>query len=294
MLEGKSYAVARDVPTSRWYAVSDGFFETFDAKLLEGRGINASDRIDAAPVAVVNKAFAEKYFPGTDAIGRRIRIGGLTSTAPWMAIVGVVPTMFSGDASHPRVPTYYTPLSQHHSSFVSIIVQTTGPPMNVTQQVRDAVARLNADIPIYFVYSMEDALARPLWYIRVFGTMFMIFGGIALFLAAIGLYAVMSFSVSRRSKEVGIRMALGAQAGQVIRMIFAQGVWQLGLGITLGLGLAAIIGQATSVVLFDVEPRDPQVFGGVVVVLAITGMLACLLPAQRATRVDPLTALRSQ
>jgi putative ABC transport system permease protein len=294
MIEGKSYAASREVPTSRWYATTEGFFETFDVKLLEGRGINASDRVDAAPVTVVNKAFADKYFPGTDAIGRRIRTGGLTSTEPWMTIVGVVPTMFSGDASHPRVPAYFAPLSQHHSSFVSIIVQTSGPPMNVTQQVRQTMAQLNGDIPLYWVYSMDEAIARPLWYIRVFGTMFMIFGGIALFLAAIGLYAVMSFSVSRRAKEVGIRMALGAQAGQVIRMVFRQGVWQLGLGITLGLALAAVIGQATSVVLFEVKPRDPQVFGGVVVVLFITGMLACLLPARRATRVDPLTALRSQ
>lgn len=211
-----------------------------------------------------------------------------------MTIVGVVPTMFSGDASHPRPPAYFAPLSQHHSSFVSIALQTSGPPMAVTQQVRQTVARLNADIPIYFVYSMDEALSRPLWYIRVFGTMFMIFGAIALFLAAIGLYAVMSFSVSRRTKEVGIRMALGAQAGQVIGMVFRQGLWQLGLGITLGLGFAAAIGQATSVILFDVQPRDPQVFAGVVIVLALTGMVACLLPARRATRVDPLTALRSQ
>jgi putative ABC transport system permease protein len=124
--------------------------------------------------------------------------------------------------------------------------------------------------------------------------MFMIFGGIALFLSAIGLYAVMSFSVSRRTREVGIRMALGAQAGQVIRMMFRQGVAQLAAGIAVGLLLAAAIGQATSVILFDVQPRDPQVFGGVAVVLAIAGMMACLLPARRATRVDPLTALRSQ
>ena len=270
MIEGKSYAAARDVPNVA--LVRDdapGIFETFDVKLLEGRGIDAS-RIawTPRPSTVVNKAFAEKYFPGKDAIGRRIRIGGLTSTEPWMTIVGVVPTMFSGDASHPRVPAYFAPLSQHHSSFVSIAVQTSGPPMAVTQQVRQAVAQLNPDIPIYWVYSMEEALARPLWYIRVFGTMFMIFGGIALFLAAIGLYAVMSFSVSRRTQEVGIRMALGAQAGQVIRMIFRQGVWQLGIGITFGLALAAAIGQATSVILFEVQPRDPQVFGGVVVVLS--------------------------
>jgi ABC-type antimicrobial peptide transport system permease subunit len=104
----------------------------------------------------------------------------------------------------------------------------------------------------------------------------------------------MSFSVSRRAKEVGIRMALGAQAGQVIRMVFRQGAWQLGLGITLGLGLAMVIGQATSAILFDVQPRDPQVFGGVAIVLVVTGLVACLVPARRATRVDPLTALRSQ
>ncbi len=294
MIEGVSYTADRDVPSSQWYATTDGFFETFSVKLLEGRGISAADRVDAPPVAVVNKAFADKYFPGKDAIGRRIREGGIASTNPWMTIVGVVPTMFSGDAQHPRPPAYFVPLSQHHSNFVSIAVQTAGNPMALTAPVRQAVAQLNADIPLYWVYSMDEALSRPLWYIRVFGTMFMIFGGIALFLAAIGLYAVMSFSVSRRTKEVGIRMALGAQAGQVIRMVFRQGVWQLGLGITFGLMLAAAIGQATSVILFEVQARDPQVFVGVVVVLAITGMFACLLPARRATRVDPLTALRSQ
>jgi putative ABC transport system permease protein len=294
MIDGVSYAAERDVPSVPSTSVTDGFFETFGIQLLEGRGITAADRADAAPVAVVNKAFADKYFPGKDAVGQRIREGGITSTNPWMTIVGVAPTVFSGDASQPRTPAYYFPLSQHHSSFVSIAVQTSGPPMAVTQQVRESVAQLNADIPLYFVYSMEDAVARSLWYIRVFGTMFMIFGGIALCLAAIGLYAVMSFSVSRRTKEVGIRMALGAQSGQVIRMIFRQGAWQLGAGIALGLLLATAIGQATSTILFDVEPRDPQVFGGVAAVLAFTGMLACLLPARRATRVDPLAALRSE
>ena len=282
------------MPNSRWYAATEGFFETLGVKMLEGRGFTAADRADAQPVAVVNKAFGDKYFPGVDAIGRRIRIGGTTSTNPWMTIVGVAPTMYSGDNGRPRGPAFFAPLSQHHTNFVSLIVQTAGPPMAVTQLVREAVAKQNPDVPLYWVYSMEEALARPLWFIRVFGTMFMAFGGIALFLASIGLYAVMSFSVSRRAKEVGIRMALGAQAGQVIRMVFRQGVWQLGLGITVGLALAVVIGQATSAILFDVQPRDPQVFGGVAIVLAIVGLLACLIPARRATKVDPLTALRSQ
>jgi putative ABC transport system permease protein len=128
----------------------------------------------------------------------------------------------------------------------------------------------------------------------VFGTMFMMFGAIALFLAAIGLYAVMSFSVSRRAREVGIRMALGAQARDVIRMIFGQGVLQIGIGVVAGLAFATTLAQFLSVILFQVQPRDPVIFAGVAVVLAVTGLAACLIPALRATAVDPLTALRAE
>jgi predicted permease len=163
MIDGVSYATERDVPQSQWYATSDGFFETFGIKVLEGRGIIAADRMDAQPVAVVNRAFADKYFPGKDAIGQRIREGGTTSTNPWMTIVGVVPTTFSGDAGHPRSPAYFVPLSQHHTTFVSIAVWTSGEPMALTAQVRQTVAQLNADIPLYSVYSMDEAMARPLW-----------------------------------------------------------------------------------------------------------------------------------
>jgi ABC-type antimicrobial peptide transport system permease subunit len=140
---------------------------------------------------------------------------------------------------------------------------------------------------------MTEAMARPLWFIRVFGTMFMIFGAIALFLAAVGLYAVMSFSVGRRTREVGIRMALGAKPGDVVSMVVRQGVWQLGAGMLAGLTLALGIAQLMKLVLFDVEPRDPMIFGGVVAVLTIAGLLACLIPARRATTVDPLLALRA-
>jgi putative ABC transport system permease protein len=139
---------------------------------------------------------------------------------------------------------------------------------------------------------MNEALARTTWFVRVFGTMFMIFGGIAVFLAGIGLYAVMAFSVSRRTREVGIRMALGAKGADVVRMIFGQGMWQLGIGLVLGLGLAAGVSRLLSLILFDVQPRDPTIFGGVVAVLAAAGLLACLIPAARATRVDPIVALR--
>ncbi|HSA57334.1 MAG TPA: ABC transporter permease [Gemmatimonadaceae bacterium] len=293
-IDGATYAADRDVPSASWSSVSPGYFETFDVGALRGRVIGESDRADGLPVAVVNQAFADRYFPNEDAIGRRIRRGGRTSEAPWLTIVGVVPTLYSGDPDEPRRPAYYVPLAQSHSNFVSLAVRTTGEPLALTPAVRQAVATLNADIPIYWVYSMEEALARPTWYIRVFGTMFMIFGIIALFLASVGLYAVMSFSVSRRIREVGIRMALGAQGRDVMRMIFRQGAWQLGVGMVLGLALASGVATLMQVILFDVQPRDPSIFGGVAAVLALAGLAACLVPARRATRVDPLVALRAE
>jgi putative ABC transport system permease protein len=201
--------------------------------------------------------------------------------------------VFSGNQENPFQPAIFQPFAQARVSFVYIAARTAGPPLAITQGVREAVAALNPDIPLYWVQPFEDAVAQSLWFIRVFGTMFMIFGFVALFLASVGLYAVMSFSVSRRTREVGIRMALGAQGRNVVGMIFGQGLWQLGIGMVVGLSLALGISRLMTVVLFQVQPRDPVIFGGVATVLGIVGLIACLVPARRATLVDPLVALRS-
>ena len=293
-VEGKTYAKEADYPMSPLNTVSPGFFATFGIRAIQGRTFTTADRDGALPTAIVNQAFVAKYFNGADALGRRIRLGGSKSTAPWLTIVGVVPNTFSGQPEEMRPPFIYVPFAQHHQSFVSMAVRTAGAPMALTPQVRDVVSSINRDIPIYFVYSMKEAMARPLWFVRVFGTMFMIFGAIALFLAAVGLYAVMANSVGRRTREVGIRMALGAKPGDVIAMVVRQGAWQLSIGMLAGLTLALGVAQLMKVVLFDVQPRDPVIFGGVVTVLTIAGLLASLIPARRATRVDPLMALRSE
>lgn len=293
-IEGKSYAKDSDYPRSPNLTVSPGYFSTFNVQVLQGRGFTTADREGTLPTAVINQAFAAKYFANTDPIGRRIRIGASRSTAPWLTIVGVVPNTYSGDPERMRPPFVYLPLAQNHTNFVSLAVRTAGPPMAITPQVREIVSALDRDIPIYWVYSMTEALARPLWFIRVFGSMFMLFGVVALFLAGVGLYAVMAFSVSRRTREVGIRMALGAEAGHVLGMVLRQGLVQLGIGMAAGLALAFGVSQLMKIVLFDVQPRDPQIFAVVVSVLSIAGIVACLVPAHRATRVDPLTALRSE
>ena len=293
-LEGATYATDRDYPSASTLTVSPNFFATFGLEVLQGRGIELGDREQTLPVAVVSERFARKHFPGQAALGRRIRMGGKDSKAPWLTIVGVVPDVYSGDPEEPRDERVYVPLAQNHGNFMSLAVRTNGPPLAIVPAVRDAVASINADIPIYWPYSMDEALARPLWFIRVFGTMFMIFGIIALFLASVGLYAVMAFSVSRRTREVGIRMALGARAPDVVRMVFRQGLLQLTIGMTMGLALALGVSRLLSMMLFDVQPRDPVVFGAVAGVLTIAGLLACLVPARRAARVDPLVALRAE
>jgi ABC-type antimicrobial peptide transport system permease subunit len=207
--------------------------------------------------------------------------------------VGVVGDVFNGDQNQPFAPALFQPFAQARTTFVYISARTNAPPLALTQRVRDVVSSLNADIPLYWVQTLADATAQSLWFVRVFGTMFMIFGVVALFLASVGLYAVMSFSVVRRTREVGIRMALGAQARNVVSLIFGQGFVQLMVGMTIGLAFAFGISQLLKVVLFQVQPRDPVIFAGVAGVLAMVGVLACLIPARRATQVDPLVALRS-
>jgi predicted permease len=293
-VEGKSYTRDQDYPDASWLSMAPGLFTTLNVPVLQGRGFTESDREAALPVLIVNKAFVAKFFPGVDPIGRRLRTGRSSSTQPWLTIVGVVPDMFGGDPEHPMPAAAFQPFAQSHQNFAWISARTAGPPLAIAAAVRDAVASLNTDIPIYWVNTLDEAIAAQVWFVRIFGTMFMIFGFVALFLASIGLYAVMSFSVSRRTREVGIRMALGAQAGDVVRMIFRQGLLQLGVGMVAGLALATGISQLLKIILFQVQPRDPSIFGAVAATLIAVGLLACFLPARRATRVDPLVALRAE
>jgi predicted permease len=292
-MEGQTYLKDQDHAFIRTTPITPDFFKTLSIPVLQGRAFTSEDRAGAVPVAVVTRAFADKFFKNANPIGKRVRLGMSKSTAPWLTIVGVVGNVFTGNQQEPLQPVLFQPVAQQRVQFAWISAKTAGPPLALTQSLRETVASVNPDIPLYWVQTVDAAASQSLWFVRVFGTMFMIFGFVALFLASVGLYAVMSFSVSRRTREVGIRMALGAQGRDVIGMIFGQGALQLGVGMVAGLGLAAAIAQVMSVVLFQVQPRDPVIFGGVATVLVAVGLLACLIPARRATLVDPLVALRS-
>lgn len=293
-VEGERYATDRDRPFARRVAVTPDFFATFDIAVRRGRAFTIGDRYGALPVAIVNESFASRHFASADPLGRRFRAGDEKSREPWLTIVGVVPDAYiSGLREEEDQTGFYVPWAQAAPGAMSIAVSMASDPLSLTSRVRQIVASLDADIPTYDVRTMEQVVALSTWFYGTFGTLFTAFGAAALFLAAIGLYGVMSFSVSRRTQEMGVRLALGARPSDVLGLVLRQGLAQLGIGLTVGLGLALLLARGLHIVLFRVRAVDPTVLGGVVLVLALSGTVACLIPARRATRVDPMTAMRS-
>ncbi|MFW6175752.1 MAG: ABC transporter permease, partial [Acidobacteriota bacterium] len=286
-------------PWTREAAVSPGFFEAFGVRPAAGRAFGPQDRRDGQPVALVNRPFVERFFPGEDPIGRRIRLGtapsGEDPGEPWRTIVGVVPDTSMGGADDNDDPeTVFVPLSQTETRFVSIAAAAGGDPMALTPAVRDAVASLDPYLPIYWVRTLQDAIDLDMWFVDVFGAIFAIFGLAGLFLATVGLYGVMAFSVQRRTREVGVRMALGAGGKSILGLVLRQGTVQLALGTLLGLGLALGLARGIQLILFRVEPWDPTIFATIAAVLVLTGLTAALVPARRAVAVDPVVALRQE
>jgi predicted permease len=293
---GEVYQTEQDYPAALNGSITPGFFQTFGTAVLSGRDFNSNDDATSLPVAIVNQAFAERFFPGREALGQRFaERAGRDSLAPWRTIVGIVPDlrMEGFDSDEPEPWGYYVPLAQRDLRFVSIAIHAPGTdPLALTPSVRDAVRALNPNLPIYNVDSMEGVVRQASWFYIVFGTLFIAFGAAALFMATVGLYGVLSFSVSRRMKEMGIRMALGASGKDVIRLVLRQGGKQLAVGLAFGLLVAYGLTRVIGILMFEVTPQDPPVFTIVVLTITAVGLLASLVPARRATRAQPTVALR--
>src|SRR4029079_14227861 len=208
--------------------------------------------------------------------------------------VGVVPDLYMDGVDNEDPEGLYVPLAQHDRSFVTLLARTAGQPMALARPVRAMVGGIDPNQPLYFVRTLGEAIHRQTWFYGVFGTLFMVFGAVALLLAAVGLCGVMSFSVGRRRQEVGVRMALGAEATQVVRLIFRQGARQVLIGLGIGLVIAPLLSSFLRMALFGVSPWDPLTFVLIVTVLALTGAAACLVPARRAAGVSPVVALRGR
>lgn len=299
-VEGKVYMAPQDYPGASYSIITPEFFRTFGVELLEGRQFDISDRAGVLPVAIVNQSFASKFFGRAGVIGKRILLGRSEIDTRWITIVGVVPDLHVGGGvvgglgSHDAIAEQiYRPLAQAPPHAMRMAVRTSGNSLNVAPQVRDVVAELNPNLPIYEVDSMDGAILTATWMFGHMSRSYSAFGAIALFMAAVGLYGAMAFSVSRRTQEMGIRMALGARDGDVMALVFKKGMVQLGIGITLGLGLGVVISRALASVSVHVDPGDPVVYAAVVVTFVVAGMLACAVPARRATQVDLVDALKA-
>jgi len=269
--------------------VDTEYFKTSGTSILHGRAFADTDREGAPLVAIVNQAFADKFFPGQDAIGKRFRCWGET----WiLEIVGVARTAKQNTLGEEPTPAFYLPMLQQYSPGVTLHVRTSGDPMAALPTVRSTVQELDKQLPLVQVQTISQVLDAALWPARFGAMLLLVFGLLALTLAAIGIYGVMSYSVQQRRQELGIRMALGAQKRDVLRLVLGQGLWLAGVGALVGLGAAFLMARAVSALLFGVHALDPVTFTGVPVVLIGVALLACYIPARRATRVDPIIALR--
>ena len=294
-IEGNSYVNDQDYPIARAVVASPDIFSAYDSEILLGRDFSVDDDADAPQVAIVNQPFVDRFFPGENPIGRRFKPGASTSHAEWKTIIGVVPDLrmesFESTADIPH--GYYVPLAQSDQRFMSIVLFTAGGnPLALTPEVRSAVRSVHPDTPIYWVRDMPEVIRQGTWLFNLLGGLFITFGVAALFLASVGLYGVLAFSVSRRVQELGIRLALGANTRDVIRLVIREGSLQMAIGLVLGIGLALATSNVLASNIFDVTPRDPFVFGTVVTVIVVVSLVASFVPAKRATRVDPMEALR--
>jgi putative ABC transport system permease protein len=289
-IAGATYATERDYPQAQVSTVSDGFFDTLRMPVRRGRVFTSSDSADALPVAVVSENFARTHYPG-DAIGRQVRVVEGT-TVVWRTIVGIVQDVQELDLGPSVSSAVYVPLAQAPSRFLQILLQSEGDPLSQTVAVRRAVVDLDRNLPIYNVTTIQKSLDENTWGWRVFGTLFTTFGLAALFLATIGLYGVMAFSVSKRTPEIGVRIAMGAEPRDVMRMVLRVGISQVALGVGIGIVVAVPLSRAMQVMFFQVGHDDPRAFAIVAALLLCTGLAATIVPARRAARVDPMVALR--
>jgi predicted permease len=275
------------------YMVSPGYFETMGIPRIAGPDFS-NERPDAPKVAIVNEEFAHRLFGHDNPIGQTVNGGGVT-----YQIIGVVKNIKSRTLGEETRPVLYRSLAQNIAgdpSFNgnSLMIRSDGDPANLANAVRREISSLDPTLAVYNIETMKEHLHDALFLPRLAGTLFGVFGFIGLLLASIGLYGVISYSVSRRTQEIGIRMALGADRARVVRHVLSDGLRPVAIGMVIGISAAFALGRLLSSVLFHVTPRDPQIFALAVVTLVIVAIAACFIPARRASRVDPINALRSE
>ena len=279
-------------------AVTDNYLDTLNIPLLEGRKFSRPEIDHGADVVLVGARLARQLWPGASAIGHRIRIVQTTQPGPWLTIVGTVgdvqpPYQVSGFDSWPR-EQLYIPYGSNPVRIVSIAIQTRQDPAVVAPDVRSELRRMDATVPVYDIYTMTQVQDLANWIPRLWGQLFSVFGILAVLMAAAGTYSATTYAVSRRTHEIGIRMAIGAEPAQILRSVLQDALKVCGIGTLVGMALAVPMGIFLGRLLYGVNPFDPIILGGVALILTLVCIAAAYLPAYRAARVHPTVALRTE
>ncbi len=269
--------------------IAPTFFETLRIPLIAGREFTDSDRAGTKPVVIANEAMAKHFWPNENAIGKRFHFHGDPTLRE---IVGVVHNTVENNIGEEPQPVAYLPLTQNYSPAVVMLVRTSGRPEALISGVRAQVQSLDSNLALTNVQTIGELLGQGLWAPRMGAALLAVFGGLALILAVVGVYGVLSYSVNQQTREIGIRMAMGAQTGRVLGLVVGQGMRLAAAGLLLGLIVAFAAMRLLGSLLFGVSAHDPLTFVGVSVVLAAAAAAACYIPARRATKVDPIIALR--
>ena len=294
LVEGRTVDRGQE-PGITFIAASPHLRRTLGVSLLRGRDISDSEETTRTPVALINETMANQIWPGDDSVGRRFGVRS-EGDPEWFTVVGVIADFrhFQGDNDRPVFPSAYVPYSFDPTLNTGLTVRVSGEPSRITSAVREQIRLADAALPVFSVQTMEQLRQASFWEYRLFGWMFSAFGAIALLLASIGVYGVLSYSVSQRVQEIGVRMALGAERRDVLRLILGHGMKLAGLGVVIGLVGAAGATQFIKTILFNVTATDPISFAGVALFLTLVALLASYVPARRAMAVDPIVALRNE
>jgi putative ABC transport system permease protein len=283
-----------EFPNTEFTPISANYFEAMGIRLLRGRWFNSADTANAQTVAVINETLARRIWPGEDPLGKRLRTGRPEMRSPWLEVVGVVADVKSYGVESATPLQTYVPIAQSPPTNFWLVARTTGEPLQAAAGVERAIHSIDKDLPVSSVRPMDQLLGNSLAARRLTLVLMGSFAALALLLAAIGVYGVVSYSVRRRIHEIGVRMALGAQRRDVLKLILAQGARVALIGVAIGLGGALALTRWMETLLFETRPNDPLTFTVTAAALALVALFACYLPARRATKVDPMIALRRE
>jgi putative ABC transport system permease protein len=284
-----------NLPTSDYLRVGPNYFETMGIRLLRGRWFSAADTTISAKVAVINETLARRIWPGENPIGKRVRNGFPEYNGEWREVIGVVNDIKTSGVDRPTTMQTYVLFSQTPETTSSgLIARTQGYPLTVAASIEQAIHTVDKDLPVHAIWTMDQLLGNSLAERRLTLVLLSSFAALALLLASVGVYGVIAYTVRQRTRELGIRMALGAQAGDVLWLILRQGLKLTLVGVAFGLAAAFALTRWMESLLFGARPNDPLVFGVVALVLLLAAICACWIPARRATKVDPLVVLRAE